>query len=108
VVNILVLGLGMKEMLTIDEIREKSKSVFMMYPVNRVALFGSYAKGLQTEDSDIDLLIKDSDIGILTASTIRQQLLSVFAKNVDLVSEEDLSDVFKFLIKDEEVIIYEK
>ncbi len=98
----------MKEMLTIDEIREKSKSVFMMYPVNRVALFGSYAKGLQTEDSDIDLLIKDSDIGILTASTIRQQLLSVFAKNVDLVSEEDLSDVFKFLIKDEEVIIYEK
>ena len=95
-------------MLTIDDIKEKSKNVFMMYPINKVALFGSYAKGLQTEDSDIDMVIKDSNIGILTASNIKQQLLSVFDENVDLVSEDDLSDVFRFLIKDEEVIIYEK
>ena len=95
-------------MLTIDEIREKSKQVFMMYPVNKVALFGSYAKGLQTEDSDIDLAIKESDVGILTVSNIKQKLSSMFARNVDLVSEDDLSEVFRFLIKDEEVIIYEK
>ncbi len=95
-------------MLTIDEIREKSKQVFMMYPVNKVALFGSYAKGLQTEDSDIDLVIKESDVGILTVSNIKQKLSSMFARNVDLVSEDDLSEVFRFLIKDEEVIIYEK
>jgi len=95
-------------MLTIDEIREKSKQVFMMYPVNKVALFGSYAKGLQTEDSDIDLVIKESDVGILTVSNIKQKLSSMLARNVDLVSEDDLSEVFRFLIKDEEVIIYEK
>lgn len=95
-------------MLTIDEIREKSKQVFMMYPVNKVALFGSYAKGLQTEDSDIDLVIKESDVGILIVSNIKQKLSSMFARNVDLVSEDDLSEVFRFLIKDEEVIIYEK
>ena len=28
---------------TIDEIKEKSKKLFKLYPINKVTLFGSYA-----------------------------------------------------------------
>lgn len=93
---------------TIDEIKEKSKSIFMLYPVKKVTLFGSYAKGTQDTDSDIDFLIKDSDISILATSNLKEQLSSVLNKKVDILSESDLSDVFLFLIRDEEVVVYEK
>lgn len=95
-------------MLTIDEIREKSKNIFTLYPIKKVTLFGSYAKGTQNKDSDIDFLIKESDISILAVSSLKEQLSSALNKNVDILSENDLSDVFLFLIRDEEVVIYKK
>jgi predicted nucleotidyltransferase len=95
-------------MLTINGIEERAKQVFSAYPVNEVSLFGSYARGSQPRDSDIDFLIKKSDLSLLTISKIKQDLISVLGEKVDLVSESDISDVFRFLIKDDEVIIYEK
>ena len=93
---------------TIEEIREKSKSIFMLYPIKKVTIFGSYARGTQDIDSDIDFLIKDSDISILATSSLKDQLSSVLNKEVDILSESDLSDVFLFLIRDEEVVVYKK
>ncbi|MBR1743593.1 MAG: nucleotidyltransferase domain-containing protein [Lachnospiraceae bacterium] len=95
-------------MITIEDIKKQSKEVFRMYPVKRVSVFGSFAKGQQTEESDIDMLIRDSDIGILDISNMQQQLSDLFHMKIDLVEEDDLSEVFKFLIKDDEVVIYEK
>ena len=63
-------GERMGVMLTIEDIKKQSKEVFMMYPVKRVSVFGSFAKGQQTEESDIDVLIRDSDIGILDISNM--------------------------------------
>ena len=31
--------------------------IFMAFPIKKAILFGSYAKGTQTENSDIDLVI---------------------------------------------------
>ena len=93
---------------TIEEIKEKTRSIFMLYPISKVALFGSYAKGTQNTESDIDFLIIDSDLSILEASGLKEQLIDVLNTNVDIVSDTDISNVFRFLIKDEEVIVYEK
>ncbi len=95
-------------MITIEDIREKSKAVFNRYPVKKVSVFGSYAKGDQTKESDIDFLIKDSNISLLELSGLKQLLSETFNTSVDLVCENDLSDIFKFLIRDDEVMIYEK
>ena len=54
------------------------------------------------------MIVKNSDLGFLEMSRIRQQLSSKIGKKIDLISEEDVSDVFRFLIQDEEVLIYEK
>lgn len=93
---------------TIEEIKEKTRSIFMLYPISKVALFGSYAKGTQNTESDIDFLIIDSDLSILEASSLKEQLIDVLNTNVDIVSDTDISKVFRFLIKDEEVLVYEK
>ena len=92
---------------TIEEIKEKTRNIFMLYPIRKVTLFGSYARGTQNTESDIDFLIIDSDLSILEASGLKEQLAEALNKNVDIISDTDISNVFRFLIKDEEVIVYE-
>ncbi len=43
--------------ITIEQIKEKTIPILRNYPVNKVILFGSYAKGEATNKSDIDLYI---------------------------------------------------
>lgn len=95
-------------MITVNEIKNKTKDVFMQYPVNKVSLFGSFARGEQNDNSDIDFVIQESDLGLLEIASLRQKLMHLLGVNIDLVCESDLSDVFRFLIKSDEVLIYEK
>ena len=44
-------------MLTVEEIKQKLKPVFEANGVTKAILFGSYAKGCATKDSDVDLVI---------------------------------------------------
>lgn len=48
----------MGKIYTIDEIREKVKPIAEKYGIEKVWLFGSYARGEATEESDVDLLVK--------------------------------------------------
>ena len=42
---------------TIHELSEKLHPIFMSVPVYKAILFGSYAKGLASENSDVDICI---------------------------------------------------
>ena len=52
----------MSKTYTIDEIKNITVPVAKQYGIEKVALFGSYAKGEQNENSDIDLIIKKGDL----------------------------------------------
>ena len=45
-------------MFTLETIRGAVRIAADQYPVKRVDLFGSYAKGTATEESDIDFLVE--------------------------------------------------
>jgi len=45
---------------TIDQIREKIMPIALKYKLPAVYVFGSYARGEATVDSDIDILIDES------------------------------------------------
>lgn len=93
---------------TLDEIRQKSSEIASKYNMNKLVLFGSYARGEASDDSDIDLMIQSDDMGLLDISRFKQQLADSFNTPIDVIREEDVSDVFRFLIKDDEILIYEK
>lgn len=44
-------------MISIEDIRQYAEAVVRRFNPDRVVLFGSYAKGQPTEDSDVDLLV---------------------------------------------------
>ena len=46
----------------LDEIRQKAIPIAKRYGVRRLGLFGSYARGKQTESSDLDFLISKGRI----------------------------------------------
>jgi len=74
------------------------------FKVRRMALFGSWARGDQRPDSDIDILVEvDPSIG-LEFVTLAEKLEKLLAASVDLVSSRAVTPkTFKFI---EQELIY--
>ena len=47
--------------LTVDEIKNIITPLVSLYPINRVILFGSYARGDASDVSDVDLIIDSEE-----------------------------------------------
>ncbi len=94
---------------TIDEIKKITIPVAKQYGVEKVALFGSYAKGEQTETSDIDLIIKKGNMKGYFAfcgfvNTLEEQL----GTHVDVLTYQALEhSMIKDSVRDE-VVLYER
>jgi len=80
-------------------------------PVSKVWLFGSYSRGEETADSDIDLLVEytDSDsISLFTISRIATTLRKMTGKNVDLIERSQLLPFASRSAEQDKILIYER
>ena len=76
---------------TIDEISSKLTSIFEEKGVIRAVIFGSYAKGEATEDSDIDLVVEVEDwVGGLDFFGIAGDVVDTLGKKVDFFGMDDV------------------
>lgn len=67
-------------------LQENKPALQRVFPLQRIGLFGSWARDEQTAQSDIDILVEvDSSIG-LGFVTLADQLEKVLGHKVDLVS----------------------
>ena len=92
---------------TIDQIKEIVQKYAKYYKVERVYLFGSYANGSATENSDIDLRIDKGRIRGIQIGGLLEDLKDAFGKNVDLIPTSSLDKEFLENISKEEVLIYD-
>lgn len=77
--------------LTVEQIKNICLTVFKDFEIEYCYLFGSYAKGVATESSDVDLLISTPVSGIKfydLAETLRESL----RKKVDVLNREQLNN----------------
>ena len=89
----------------IDMIRE----YFRTQPVLRAWLFGSFARGEETPDSDIDILVDldySKPVG-LEFVQMQLDLMELLHKPIDLVSSRGLSKYIKPFIDKDKVLLYE-
>jgi len=78
-------------MLTVEEITRKLKPVFDANGVTKAILFGSYAKGCATEDSDVDLVIEtEPHVRGWDFGGIHMDVAECLEKNVDLIPRQDV------------------
>ncbi len=74
-------------MLSLDQIKKSAEEIAEKHPVKKLSLFGSYAAGNATEQSDVDLLIEfySPSISLFTLSEIKIELESILKTEVDLI-----------------------
>ena len=99
-------------MLTQEKVMEILRKEFpcfvSQYGVKRIGLFGSYAKGLQREDSDIDILVEfEKPIG-LKFIEFAEYLERILGKKADILTPDGIRGIrIKRVARDvEESIVY--
>ena len=96
-------------MLSYEDIKGAVQRRGKEYGVDRIYLFGSYARGNATEDSDVDLRIDRGNIkSALTLAGLMLDIEDDLGTPVDLVTTASLSDDFLSEISKEEKLLYER
>lgn len=83
----------------INFLRKNMPILHEKFGVDRVALFGSYARGDFTPDSDIDLLVDISDKSFRNWVEVQEFLQDSLGKKVDLVDQEGLRRFIRRMIE---------
>lgn len=100
-----------KQIYTLNEIKQIASSVFSLYPTIQSAyIFGSYARGKATPNSDLDFLIKlvdDEFITLKKSFIVDVDLEDAFHKQVDVLTNRDLLKLRSKNIEREMILIYE-
>lgn len=87
----------------------KIKRYFSKQPIEKAWLFGSFARGEESEDSDVDILVAfDSGVGLFKYASIASDLGKILNKTVDLVSESALFPWVRENVDAEKILIYER
>ncbi len=101
---------------TLEEISRRVRPVAEKYHLKAVYVFGSYARGEAREDSDVDLLVDDTDSGLRgwDYGGLYNDLEDALEKELDMVTVGALeqpvrhkSDIlFRETVKKERLEIY--
>ena len=98
--------LNMEKNKEIDKIKKKILPVLKAYKVTKAGIFGSYARGEQKNNSDIDILIRiHNDAGLLEIIGLKLDLEKLIKRKVDLVEYETIRKELKKQILNDEVRI---
>ena len=74
---------------TLEEIRSRTLPIIQKYHIPAMYLFGSYARGQATEDSDLDFLVDTTDTdltSLLRLAALYCDLEDAFEKRIDLIT----------------------
>ena len=94
------------------EMIEIIRDYFKTQPVLKAWIFGSYARGEETEDSDVDILVifdrKNHSIRLLAHVRMINSLETLLQRKVDLVEEGTLLPFAVKSANKEKKIVYER
>ncbi len=91
------------------ELKHLILSTLSTFSVNKIGLFGSYARRDHKEHSDIDILVSFREApSLLQLVSMQNSLSEAIGKNVDLVTEGSLKNSrFKNSVLKDLIVIYD-
>ena len=90
-----------------DEIIKKIVEYLSDYDPKKIGVFGSFARGEDSETSDLDLLVSfNKTFGLLDLVKIERELSEILDRKVDLLTEGALKNekLKKYILKDMQII----
>ena len=92
--------------MTIVEIKNRIKPVLIKYKIEKAGIFGSYARNMADESSDVDILVKTGNsMSLLQFSALKIALEDSLQKKVDLVEYDSIKPRMKEKILQEELSV---
>ena len=94
-----------------QSIINKLREFFSMQAVEKAWVFGSYSRGEETLNSDIDILVRfdsNANITLFKYAGIVSSLRKLLHKDVDLVEEGQLKDFAQNSAEQDKILIYER
>jgi len=83
-------------MLTIEEIKDKVVPILKSAGATRAAIFGSYARGEETPESDVDILVDlPRSLSLLGFVGLKFHLEEILDKKVDVVEYDAIKPVIR-------------
>ena len=90
---------------------KKIAEYFKTQPVLKAWLFGSYSRGEERADSDVDILVmldQEAHVGLFKLSGMHLDLQDLLQKNVDLVTDKGLMPFARPSVERDRELIYER
>jgi len=97
---------------SLDEIKElieqHKPELKRQFHVDKIGVFGSYARGTPKKRSDVDFLVTfDTNVSLFTLGGLYAHLQEIIGMNIDVVPLEDLRPEFRENVMKDVVYIYE-
>ncbi len=91
----------------IERIKYQIKGILKKNKVSKAGIFGSYSRGEQNKNSDIDIAVEinDENMSLLGFIALKMKLEDVLKKKVDLVEYSVIKPLIKNRILNEEIRI---
>ncbi len=92
-----------------DLIISKTIPVLQKYHIKKASLFGSYARGEETVDSDVDILIEPpAKMTLFGLAGVKLDLEKILGKQVDVITYNSIHSLLKKYILPGQKIFYEE
>jgi predicted nucleotidyltransferase len=94
---------------SIEEIKTQISPIAKEFGIDRIYLFGSYARGQATSQSDLDFRIDPGRLkGLFALGHLYNTLSDQFDKPIDIVTGKSLDPEFLSEVSHEEVLLYDR
>lgn len=96
---------------TAYDIKYKVSPYFEHQPVNAAYLFGSFSRGEEKKDSDVDIIVvldKSQHVGLFKLSQMNIDLENILKRRVYLVSDGSLKSYVTTDVDKDKILIYER
>ena len=90
----------------LEEIKEKITPLLRSYGVKRAAFFGSFVRGEERKDSDIDILVEfEGEKSLLDLAGLKIELEELLERKVDVLTYDSNHPLLKDKILEEQKVI---
>lgn len=94
--------------MNLNKFKKQLNNICQQNGVKMLGVFGSVARGEDTPESDVDLLIKlKKPVGLIEFIRLEDKFVEVFGRKVDLATEESLHPMIRQNVLSDLKVLYE-
>ncbi len=71
-------------------LQQHKEELFKKYPIKSMAIFGSYSRGEQTQESDVDVMVELNGLLGMRFLNLNYEIEALLHQKVDLVSKRGI------------------